>query len=300
MKNPDFCDLVGVSTIGRARLSEIESRLAACNEVVQRHHAASGVKSRVCFFVSFMEARRGRGGCVVGSAHIPAADADAMMEAKELEPELLEGFSRMIQKSIGRFAARYGKDSSDLQAEAYEAFFGALINYTGESGFSTYLYWCLDRQLSRVCLDKGELKVPRDVRRMAMRVVDSMSRDRLTLDEAVSAAGIEGDRAKAVVAAMSRVYNTTELDMDESELARVEDSESLGWVMAAVERADLGFLERAVLKSFLDAPSDKMGLTKGCSGLVNPETGRPYSRTALSVAWKRAREKIAKAAERAA
>ena len=96
-----------------------------------------------------------------------------------------------------------------------------------------------------------------------------------------------------VVAAMSKVKTASELDIRESDMVGCEDSRVPSGVMEALSTVKLGNLEKAALKGFLESPSGIMGLSKGCSGMINPNTGRPYSRAAISSAWRQAKKKIA-------
>lgn len=295
MKTRNFCDLVSHSTISKDRLVEIERCLSEASALVRRHRSASGVSNSLEFFAGLMRGYREGNPVQVGNVTVSAEDAAVMMAVKEVEGELLAGFSRMISKATAYCQRNYGSPADELQADAYEAFFSAMINYSGENRFSTYLWWALSRNLRRVCLDKGELKAPKNVRRIAMRVVDAMHSKGLTFDEAMASEGVPEKNRFKVVASMSRVCSATELELKESEMATSADPESFDWVSKAVEEAKLGRLERAVLKGFMDAPSGTMGLSEGCRGLINPETGRPYSRAALSAAWRQARKKIASA-----
>lgn len=297
---PGLCDVIPYTPIPADRMRQIESSLTAASGLVAFHAEACGYRSKLDFFADFMSHYRVGREVSLSNHVIPAAQSSIMMKAKDLESELLAGFSRMIQKAVNLCSRAYGRDQSELQADAYESFFRAVINYSGGASFSTYLWHSLTRNLSRACLDRGELKVPRDVRKIAMRVVEAMTTKKATFDEAVDSMGITEECRKKVVAAMSKVSSATELDIRQSDMVSCQDAESLDWVMKAVERADLGFLERAVLKGFLEAPSGVMGLTEGCRDMINPDTGRPYSRYALSAAWKRARHKIARAIEEAA
>lgn len=295
MKPNKFCDIVPHHALPSERLGAIEGVLAGASALVRRHRSASGIPSSVDFFAELMRKYRKGSAVQVGNVTVPPEEAAEIMEVKEVEGELLAGFSRLINKATLRCGRAYGRPPEELQADAYEAFFRAMVNYSGETRFSTYLWHCLNRNLCRVCLDKGELKVPRDVRRIAMRVVESMHKDGVTFDEAVESVGLSEKQRPKVVASMSRVCSATELEVRESDMATSRDSESFGWVSKAVEDAGLGHLERAVLKGFMEAPAGVMGLSEGCRDLINPDTGRPYSRAALSSAWRQARKKIARA-----
>lgn len=126
-----------------------------------------------------------------------------------------------------------------------------------------------------------------------MRVLERMEGHGVSFDEAVESEGVAQEKVRSVVAAMSRVCSATELDIRESDMAVSEDRPVPKGVMKAIEGVKLTELERAALRGFLDSPTGEMGLSKGCADMVNPDTGRPYSRAAVSSAWKQARKKLA-------
>jgi DNA-directed RNA polymerase specialized sigma24 family protein len=296
MENTGFCDLVSPVYVGEDRLLEIESSLAACTAKISGYHDASGIRYRLDFYREFLRANRDGHPCVVGNANIPAEDARIMMTPKEVEGELLAQFSRLIRKTAGRIALGNGMEAGDLTSEAYEAFFRAMLNYTGRTRFCTFLQKCLERNLSNGRARDSLVRVPREVRRLSMRVVGLMDSGR-TFDDAT--AGFSDEEMKRVIAGMRRVQGAGDLQMDESELAAVEDGEKLGWVNTALQGVQFTRLEREALRGFMESPAGVMGLSSNLKGLVNPDAGRPYSRAAVSAAWAQARKKIRLALEAA-
>lgn len=279
------------------RLKEVEDSLAAAGRLTARYHRLSGLASRTEFFAEFVRDYENGKQSKFAGVTIPHQDARIMFVAKQLETEVIAGFSAMMDGLVSRAAHRFGRDYDDLVGEAFRSFFDALVHYTGGVRFSTFLHVCIRRHLSRVCSTDRAIRVPRQTRKITMRVVDRMHRDGVSFDEAVESEGVPQKKVGVVVAAMSKVCSATDLDIRESDMAASQDSprdngEAVR-VMRAIETAGLGRLERAVLKGFMDAPSGSLGLSKGCAGLTNPDTGRPYSRTAISHAWKQVRKKIA-------
>jgi hypothetical protein len=297
MKNGNF-QIVDPCPLAPERMRELEVALSKSNDVLAVYHRASGRKGRLSFFASAMKAYRPGCGAVVDGVEVTAGDMEKIAGIKAMESELLSGFSRMIQKVLLRVAARHGRDPGDLQSDAYEAFCRALVNYSEGAAFSTYLWWCVQRGVSRACDDGGELNVPRNVRTMAARVEESMRECGMTFDEAVE--GLSPSRRSKVVASLSRVCSATELGVRESDMAMSKERESPAWVARALARANLRPLEMAVVRGFMESPAGTLGLSEGCREMVNPDTGRPYSRAALSAAWKQAKKKIARAMDEAA
>lgn len=296
MTDRSFCDVVPPSDMGDSRLREVESLLARCSGVLGGYLEDSGLGSRPKFFMELMRKHRPGSGCLVGSAEVSAEDASQMMMVKEAEGELLGHFSKMTQQVVARRARAHGKDGDALHADAYEAFFTAMLNYDGSVRFSTYLQTCLSHNINRACMKDSFVRVPAEVRRLSMRVVGRMG-EGATFDEAVE--GLDEDAVRGVVASMRRVQTATDLEVNESEMAVVEDRESVEWVGRALEGVNFTRLERAALQGFMDAPCGVMGLSSALKGLINPDTGKEYSRAAISAAWAQARKKIRRALEAA-
>jgi DNA-directed RNA polymerase specialized sigma subunit len=296
MENTNFCDLLPPSSLEGGRLLEIESSLAACTAKISGYHEMSRIRSRLDFYREFLRVHRDGQACVVGNANIPTEDARTMMTPKEVEGELLAQFSRLIKKTAGRIALGHGMEAGDLTSEAYEAFFRAMLNYTGRTRFSTFLQNCLEKNLARARTRDSLVRVPREVRRLSMRVVGLMESGR-TFDEAVE--GLAEKDVRRVVASMRRVQGAGDLQMDESELAAVEDGENAVWIGMALQGVQFTRLEREALRGFMESPAGVMGLSSNLKDLVNPATGRPYSRAAVSAAWAQARKKIRLALEAA-
>jgi hypothetical protein len=50
-------------------------------------------------------------------------------------------------------------------------------------------------------------------------------------------------------------------------------------------------LEKAVLEGFMQS-SSKLGINSVAKNVVNPKTGKPFSRMAVTYSWRRVKEKI--------
>jgi len=287
-----FCELVPHRPISAPRMCELEAILSNAGRLAAQHQSGSGMSGVSDFFAEFLRAYSEGAEVCVGHARIPPKDAATMIQIKEVESEVLAGFSRLISSLARRASKSFGVDLEDLHGEAFVAFFGALVHYSGESKLSTFLHVCIRRHFMRSCSNRSGLNIPQQIRMLTMRVVDRMGREGVSFDQAVESEGMSQRNTKKVVAAMSRVRSASELDIKESEMASSVDRPSFDGVRKVIDSVKLGNLERAVLEGFLDAPTGEMGLSKGCAGMINPETGRPYSRAALSEAWKRARQKL--------
>lgn len=289
-----FCDLVPPTTIPQDRLLELEGALAQAGRRIKTHASKSSASSAAEFFCSFVKAYRAGSPVSACGLLVSAEDADKMVVAKALEGELLSGFSRGIQQCILRCAKSFGRQPDELEGVAYECFYNAVVNYDGSSRFCTFLFTCLRRGLARFCAGQSELGVPENIRKLTMRVTNTMAKEGRTFDDAISRLGVSKKQTLKVCAAMRTVQRATDLKIRESEMASSLPRDDARWVLEAIGKAELGSLERAAFEAFMDAPAGSQGLAAGCRHLVNPQTGKPYSRAALSSAWRQARKKIAR------
>jgi ribosome maturation protein Sdo1 len=56
-------------------------------------------------------------------------------------------------------------------------------------------------------------------------------------------------------------------------------------------RSEFTDLENAVLDGFISS-SGRMGISSISKNIINPKTGKPYTRMAASLAWKKIKNKI--------
>lgn len=296
MRKKMFCGLVRPLKAADSRVLDMESALASCSRVVKACHGVSGIKSSLDFFKEFMRVHRRGSGCRVGSACISAPDAEIMMRIKDIEVELLGHFSRMISMVVAQVSMSRGRVAEDFNSEAYEAFFHAMLNYDGSVRFSTYLHNCLRRKILHACSEDSTVRIPSNARKLSMRVIEKMNTGQ-TFDEATD--GLKEGAMRIVLASFKSVQTATDLEVNESEMAKVEDKDSFEWVDATLKGVDLTLLERVALRGFMDSPTGVMGLSSALKGLINPNTGKEYSRAAISAAWAKARKKIRAALEAA-
>lgn len=297
MKN--FADCFKPVQMSPDRLSEVEGVLSESSRLIKEHIESSGFKKRADFFAALLATKSGK--CRrVGSAVVEESVALRILAVKEVEVELLGHFSLMIQKAIYKHSLKFGRDPSDFQSVAYEIFVNVMLNFDGRCQFSTYLYHSLGRSLKRSIPNERLIRVPSQVRKLSMRIFESMNSKGLTFDEAVECVGAKKKDISRVVAGMSPVKYAADMEMDDSEMAFTNDSENTSWIMDVVDRAGLGKLEREAVRILMNSPAGSMGFAKGCRSLINPSTGRPYSSSAMSAAWKQAKKKIAMAMGEAA
>jgi hypothetical protein len=287
-----FCDLVPHKAIKSDRMRFLEAEMTLAASKVSEYHKMSNAKTASDFYCDFVRFFVCDADFSVCGVTVSAEDASVMIKTKDLESEVMAGFSRLIQKLVRRSACALGIEPEELFGEAFRSFQKAMLYYNGEAKFVTFLHICLQRHLSKVMAKDSVVRVPDEVRKLTMRVVDRMANDRVSFDSAVQSEGLSQEKSKRVVSAMSKVCNSSDLGISESRLACVTDRPSYAGVRKVIQSANLGRLERAVVEGFMNSPTGDLGLSEGCRGLINPDTGKPYSRAALSSAWKKAREKL--------
>jgi hypothetical protein len=298
VKNPDFCDhFPPASTVD---IKSIEAEVSFCSTLLRSLRKTSDSDSVLDFYSSFLCAYKRGTALRVCNALISPQDAETIIRLKDLEAVLLPHFSKMIEGILRKNSRKFGLDPAELQSEAYSSFVLAMLNYNGEASFCTYLNSVVSNNLSRCGSEGGLVKVPERTRRLSIRVLDAMHKDHKSFDSAVDSIGLSARESKRVAFAMQKVYTTTELDVHDSDIATARECKPKGWFDSVATKAKLGVLEKAALDAFLSSPSGKMWLSKGCRGMLNPKTGKPYSRAAISSAWKQARRKLAVVLEDAA
>ena len=127
MKSGIF-QIVDPCPLSPERLRELESALSSAAGVLAHHQRASDCGDRLSFFVHALKVHRTGSGAVVCGREVPAGDMGVIASIKSMEPELLSGFSRMVQKVLLRVSARNGRSAVELQSDAYEAFCRALVS----------------------------------------------------------------------------------------------------------------------------------------------------------------------------
>ena len=278
--------------IPERRKLELEEELRACNALLHETCPESSSKSQ---FLSCLYSRFSGSDVEVDGVVVDASTAKRLLSIKEMEWEILCGFSGMIKKAAFKFSG-ISDDCSlsyeDCESEAIRTVINALPHFTrGSVRLSTFLHVCMQRHLSRTLAQYAG--TPDSVLKIRKRYESLISEEGANFSSVVERMGLDEDQVERLVDSLKKVKNGTTLDRPESEFAVVEDGcRAEGDILKAAREADLSELERAVLDGFLTG-GDGLGLSELSKNLINPKTKKPYSRMAFSLAWKRAREKIA-------
>lgn len=282
------------NTSSPERRLEIERILAESNLVLRRLHLEARGRgfrgSRRMFMAAVLS----------GAETVPAEDLPAVSRIKEVEWEALCAYSAMIYKISGRWSRNLDASSSreDLDAVAVEGFLNAVCCFTGKARLSTYVHRSVTRHVSEYVMSRRNMPVPPEIVRLRVRL-RRMMEGGLTLDEAVMSMGLSERVRSDLVFSLSEVSNSSSLGVDEAEIAGASgpaDHSLAGRILR-----DMRFegLDEVVFREFM-REGDAMNLSGLAKRLVNPKTGRPYSRWMLCLVWRRVRDRISAALEGAA
>lgn len=240
----------------------------------------------------------------IGGIIIPADHAEKIALVKKLEGEVICAYANLINKLAQRWSKKDGADislsSEDLKGEAYQASLDAVAHFTEEVRFSTFLHHCIQRQMSRICrLSNGLSNLSDGTAKLKSQYVALATEEGSTFDSIVQKMLIDEKEIEILRASLSTVQNMTSLAKEDRNQIQVidnyEEPENENNILAVVENIELSDLERAVLNGVLNSPNTKLGIGSISKNLINPETNKPYSRMAFSLAWKRVKKKISDA-----
>jgi DNA-directed RNA polymerase specialized sigma24 family protein len=276
------------------RKIELEEAIRRANTIVQDQAKKTGTD---CDSVRSL--------IMAGKCDLSPECVDEVRAAKDLEWEALCAFSNLVAKIVNRWASKThdpSLSSEDLANEAFAAAVKATRGFTQDGiKLSTFLHVCVTRRLSELCMKSGPVsRIPRSVAKMKMQYMALASEEGANFDSIVQKMSLSEKRVGELVFALKGVVaEANEEDggmrvVDES--ARMMEnpiSEKAG-IMSVVDALELSELEKAVLEGFL-CSGGKMGLSSVSKHLINPNTKKPYSRMAFSLAWTRVKDKIAKA-----
>lgn len=312
--NSPICDMfVPYHPISENRKIQIEDILRKGNVVLALYHDKMKKRNNIArhdrtkFLNAIVDQAKNSTEVVVHGIEISQEDVRKIIEIKNLEWEILCGFSRLIakialKKSKQEFDLSLSLD--DLIGEAYHATLHAISHYTkADTRFITFLHHCVRRHLNRICnktnglsdLSAGAVKLKSEFTKLSCE-------EGSTFDSVVSKMNLSEKEISLLPSLLCKVQNMTSLEKNESEVVVVDKitaefaqkDESPQNVMRIVDDLELTELERAVLEGFVKSSSSKLGLNLVSKTLINPKTNKPYSRMAFTFAWRRIKEKIAK------
>ena len=272
------------------RKAELEKSIREANLLVRHYAQKEGVD---CDCI--------RERILSGTTKVAPQDADKIRVAKDMEWEVLCAFANLIAKLANKWAFRtcdISLSAEDLANEALARSVKAIRHFTQDSiKLSTFLHVCVNRRLSELCMKSGSVaRIPRSLAIKKFQYMALASEEGATFDGVVQKMGLSKKHVAELLFTLKGVAD------DECGMRLVDESADGGedfnrekpGIMSVLGSLELSKLERSVLEGFL-CSEGKMGLSEVSKKLINPNTKKPYSRMAFSLAWVRVKEKIAKA-----
>lgn len=277
--------------VSEDRKAELENAIREANLLV-RSHAGKSDEEGV------------REGILSGLIEVSQQDADKIRKARDMEGEVLCAFANLIAKIVNKWVSKTCDPSlsaEDLTNEALAKAVKAIRHFTQDNiRLCTFLHVCVNRRLSELCMKSGTVaRIPRSLAAIKFQYMALASEEGATFDSVVQKMGLSRKRIADLTFVLKGVACESGDDCDmrvvDESADKKEDLDFKGsGIMSVLGTLDLSELEKAVLEGFLRSEG-KMGLSEVSKKLINPNTKKPYSRMAFSLAWTRVKDKIAKA-----
>jgi hypothetical protein len=259
---------------------------------------------------------------------ILAKDVREIAASKLLEEEIISSISPMLSKITKKYSefSDVCLDREDLYCEAVRSALTAIYTYQGDKRLSTYLYTCVSNEIRNLCNKTSPFsKVGKNAMKIKRRFEDAKNDlgEFATFDEIVNYAKLSSketlilQRLSVTIAGQSSIDKedgNSALDysflgkkfmgMDGTISFSCSNANSDSFVIRsdrfeeesppAIDLNELTELERIVLQGFMESSTKNLGINSLAKKLINPKTGKPYSRMAITFAWRRVKEKISK------
>jgi DNA-directed RNA polymerase specialized sigma subunit len=260
---------------------------------------------------------------VVSNVTITKEDALLIANSKNYESEILLNFMGIFSKIATKWSS-YSSDvclsKEDLESEAIQAAMLAIYNYTDvKTSLSTYLYHCVANKIRNIfnktnsLSDFGSNAI--DIRKRFDQAKNSLG-EFCTYDEIIQSLNFTNKEIQilqsmfAVVGGVdfgdekasndytclgkkfsgldgSVSYNCSS-NGDSFTIHNEENNEDVKF-----DTSDFSELEKVVLEGFMNSTSN-LGISHFAKNLINPKTKKPYTRMAMTYAWRRVKDKIKK------
>jgi len=263
----------------------------------------------------------------IANVKIEKEDVEKIVFAKSLEAEIISSFSRMFFKIANKWS-KINNDVclsvDDLESEATQAALVAMYGYTDtDYAISTYLYRCVSNKIRNICNGTSQLSTlgsnAISIRRRYEEAKNKFDKNK-TFDEIVEFLKFNEKEIELLNSTMSKVLNHSDLtgENDAKSLDYTTVGKSFSGLDGTIEYScvssgnnfsirsvecsndeislnleDFTELEKIVLEGFMTS-SNNLGIGSLAKKLVNPKTGKPYSRMAITYAWRRVKDKIKK------
>jgi DNA-directed RNA polymerase specialized sigma subunit len=307
--------LVPYVPVSEDRKSQLENILRAGNNILKTYHEKMKISmglskhNRTAFLNAIAQSYVFGHDLSINGIVIPSDHVEKIALVKKVESEVVCAYANLINKVAQRWSRKEGADvalsSEDLKGEAYQASLSAISHFTEDVKFSTFLHHCIQRHMSHICrVSNGLSNFSDGTAKLKQEYFMLSAEEGSTFDSVVKKMQIGEKEIGTLQASLSTVQNMTSLDKEDKAQIQIvddyEEPENENNILAVIKSIEMSDLERAVLNGVLNSPSTKLGIGSFSKDLINPETNKPYSRMAFSLAWKRIKKKIADAYGKAA
>jgi hypothetical protein len=239
---------------------------------------------------------------------------------RTVEEAVLSGFVALCRKHA-RMWSREGDPNgitfNDYLHEAYAIILGAMYAFTRDDiDLSTFFWWVLHNRMINVTNQQRFLRLKNDDLKLVVTYekTRSSANKAITFEEIVKLMGLDNETANRLGPLLTRIYTENQISLNgNGEDSGDDDMGGSGdytacraglrhddetrpvdaklTVETAIENADLNDFEKVVIRAFL--ADDSLGWqTRLAESLVNPNTGKHYSRMWITMAKEKAMEKL--------
>ena len=210
-----------------------------------------------------------------------------------IEQRIVSGYIKMSIDLCVKFRERYGITSSDYLQEAAMAIYDAIYMYNGKTRFSTYSFWCMKNRMLDFHRDEKENITFNDAvkkvscetgsRTCSKHRKSSRNLTNVLANNFLTDLAAEEVRADAVTLQHALKFS---FDMNET----TEVNSRIGELLDIVHESPLSEMERLLVNAALRG--DDSFRAKVSETVVNPNTGKFWTKQRLSQLYIRACEKI--------
>jgi len=238
---------------------------------------------------------------------------------RTVEEAVLSGFVALCRK-YARMWSREGDPNgitfNDYLHEAYAIVLGAMYAFTRDDvDLSTFFWWVLHNRMISVTNQQRFFRLKNDDLKLVITYekTRSSANKAVSFDEIVEVMGLDDETANHLGTLLTRIYTENQISLNGNNDDSGDDDmggngdytarraglfhdESLLvdaklTVEVAIEKANLNDFEKVVIRAFL--ADDSLGWqTRLSKSLVNPNTGKCYSRMWIALVKEKAMEKL--------
>lgn len=285
--------------------------------------------NRPKFYKQILELSKNNPSCdlTIHGVSIPYVEVEKITNLENIKWEIVTSISNMIYSIVNKKINKI-KDRSlsfeDLESEGFKSILSSIHSYSDDQiCFSTYFYTCVNREINNLCnrsnpmskLSKKSISLKKKFAE-AKKLLDHYA----SFDEIVSSINMNQNDIDLLRKAMntqtlsedSMVFSKHYCGVDGGKQYFASGSSRGNLILSCSNNnfddslstedrmgdLDLTPLEKAVLDGVMQSTS-KLGINSVAKNLINPKTGKPFSRMAITYAWRRVKSKINKFKEAA-